>query len=165
MGDPQWKALVNEARERLQKDGYLIPTRPVTPLEELSIPTDIDQLGDVPLGNLSMKYMAWHAFATASMSFAHAELAACQEAFEVALGDQMWQMSQQIDGHPTKDTLRAITITAHGELKEWHQEVQRLDQRARSVQGLVQGLAIQCRALESEGIRRASVRKVEGGGK
>lgn len=155
-----WQTLVQAARQKIVDQGWPIPKKPAAPLNTLEIPNDIETLSSVQLANLMIRLGAWYSYGTAQLSFANAELAAAEEYFALQLGERMYAVSDALDKREVKEILRAKAITGSVNLRKFMDICTQLDQRARAVQGLVTGLEIQCRMLQSEQIRRASENKL-----
>ena len=156
-----WQAQVKESRDKLLQDGFPLPMKPSTSLSEMSFPTDISNVGDVQLADLTMRFNAWYAYGTTTVSFLKAEYSALDEVFEVNMGERIFTLGSSFEGKtPAKDVLRGEIITGQSEMGElFHQRI-KLNQRIQSLEGLAKGLEIQVLALRDEGIRRASVRKL-----
>ena len=142
--------------------GWPVPAKPQASLDELHIPEDIDSLNPVALANLSIRISGWYSFTSTELAFARAECATFVELFEIRLGKAMYYTAQSMEGRPVKEVVRGITLE-DSELARLHTYKLRLETKVITIEGLVTGLAIQCRSLESEQIRRASMRKFEGG--
>jgi hypothetical protein len=156
-----WQALVKQARNRLVERGWPIPNKPQTDIKILELPEDVGGVSDLALGNLGFRLQGWYSYAAAELAFAQAELAAAVEFFDVKLGDKMHQVSGKAEKREVKEIVRSLAISQSADLKRFLVVKTQLDQRARSIAGLVQSLEIRCRAVQNEQIRRASERKVE----
>lgn len=157
-----WEEIVAQARKNLIDHGYPIPQRPIAELDSLVMPEDLDNIKAIPLANLTIRLQGWYAFVTTRVAFSRAELAACTEYFEMKLGQRMHLKSQHLEGRPVKEILRALALEDES-IKELNFRRTEIEQRTRTLEGLMQGLEIQCKALGSEQIRRAAAQKIEGG--
>ncbi len=159
-----WRGAVDRARNRLISEGWPVPTKPIGRVSDLIFPTDVESLTSIALGNLRLRYAGWYSYATASLSFAKAELTAFSEVFEAMLGQRMYKLSKTMDGRAVKDVLRGISLQKDDVLGAMFEQKLNLTQRVQTLEGLVSGLDIQTRGIESEQIRRATARKIEMGG-
>jgi hypothetical protein len=142
--------------------GYPIPVKPKTPINDLQLPEDVEALNPIQLANLLMRLQAWYAYSTAQLAFARAELHAFDEYFSIELGDKMNSLASLTEGRPTKDVLKALALktTAVGAM---FTRKLGLEQRAELIEGMVQSLSIQCKALTTEQIRRHAAQKLSHG--
>lgn len=156
-----YQDLVKEARQRVAN--WPVPKKPETPLENLEIPEDIDSLGSIALGNLAIRLSRWAAYVSTELAFAKAEYATYLELFEIRLGKAMYYTGKTMDGRPVKEVVKGVALE-DPELAKAHTIKLKLELRVHTIEGLLNGLQIQCKALEGEQIRRASLRKLEGVG-
>lgn len=155
-----WEFLVRKARKKLQDAGYPIPQKPTASVNQLSVPTDVEGLGAIPLANLLLQYQGWYAYSTAQLAFARSDMAAFDEFYEVQLGQKMHSIASNSDGRPVKDILKALAVK-DDPLRSLMIKKVELSQRVQMIDGLVQSLAIQCRALTNEQIRRHAAQKLD----
>ncbi len=151
--------LIKEAKARTAD--WPIPIKPKTPLDQLHIPEDIDSLNSITLANLSIRLQSWHAYISTELAFVKGEYTVFLELFEIKLGKAMYYTSKNMDGRPVKEVVKGITLE-DPELAKLHGVKLKLELRVINIEGLMNGVAIQCRALAGEQIRRASLRKIEG---
>ena len=157
-----WETLVRSAREKLHDAGYPIPKKPKVALEALVVPEDVEQLGAIQLANLLLQYQGWFSYATAQLAFARSDAAAFDEFYEVELGKKMHSISIHADSRPVKEVLKALAVE-YNPLKGLHRKKVELGMRSSMIDGLVQSLGIQCRALTNEQIRRHAAQKIDAG--
>ena len=156
-----WQAQVDAARQKLLDDGFRLPMKPSTKINDIQLPDDISDIGDVRLADITMRFNAWYAYASTSTSFLKAEYSALDEVFEVNMGERVFALGNTIEGKtPAKDVLRGEVVINDQDMSAlFHNRIQ-LSQRIQTLDGLSKGLEIQVEALRDEGIRRASVRKL-----
>ncbi len=155
-----WEILVRKARQKLQDGGYPIPRKPQVDITNLSVPEDVETLGAIPLANLLLQYQGWYAYSTAQLAFARSDMAAFDEFYEVQLGQKMHSISMHEEGRPVKDILKALAVRDEP-LRSLMVKKVELSQRVQMIDGLVQSLAIQCKALTNEQIRRHAAQKLD----
>ena len=159
-----WGQAVRAAHNRLEERGLHRLRRPLNDPEDLGGIPEIDKLGDETLANMLARAHAWHAYATVELAYALAELGSFDEIYEIKLGEEMNRVGKNQDGQRVvKDVLRSISIMGSETLTAYHRKRTELSIDKDLLQGLVKGMEIQARALESEAIRRASTRRLEGG--
>ena len=156
-----WTNIAGKAREALVAQGWPIPRRPQTSIDLLSLPEDVDKVGDLQLANLTLRLQAWYAYATSHLAFTRAEESALSEAFEVRLGVEMDKVQRESERRQVKEMIRGVAIHGSSELAQWHDRLNTLTQSVGILEGFVASLRIQCEALNNEQIRRASARKME----
>lgn len=156
-----WKTSVERAQERLRGRGIVRFPQPTYGYQELGEVEDIVKLGDKALATMTMRHQGWYSYVTVELAFARAALGALDEIYDVLLGEEMHKVALTKDGRIVKDVLKSLAIQGDELLKTWHQR--RIDevQDVQLLEGMVSGLAIRSKALNDEGIRRASARKVE----
>lgn len=154
-----WEQIVATTRKRLVDAGYPIPVKPKTPVTELVIPEDIEALNPVRLANLLLRLHGWYAYATAQLAFFRAELSAFNEFYDVTLGQKMAGISAASESRQVKEVLKALALQQEPLNHMFTKRVE-LEQRTKLVEGLVQSLDIQTRALTNEQIRRHAAQKV-----
>ena len=158
-----WRAAVDAARQRLHDKGFPLPKKPNTPLSELDMPEDMENVTVMDLTNLKLRLSRWYAFATASLAFARAEYSAAHEALEVQLGEKMFQLKKTTSGQISKELLKGEILMKNDDLADLWREGQALEQRMLTLSGLVDSLQIEVNELQSEQIRRYAARKMEEG--
>ena len=156
-----WRRAVNAAHERLKGKGISRLAQPMHEYQDLGNIEAIDKVHDVALANMLTRHQAWYSYATTELAFSNAELYCLDEIYDVLIGEEMYKISLTKDGRPTKDVLKSLAIQGNEVLKYWHRRKMDLGQDVKLLEGMVSGLSIRCRALESESIRRASQRRVE----
>jgi hypothetical protein len=156
-----WKAAVEESRQKLVDKGMPLPRKPKVDLESMSFPTDITDVKDLALANMMIRFSAWYAYATSSLAFAKAEQAAITEVFDINLGERMFKLSKEVEGRPAKDLLKGKVLMTDEALIDMQSVKLRADQNVHNLSGLVAGLDIQVNALRSEQIRRVAAHKIE----
>ncbi len=154
-----WVGVIRQARQRLVDVGYPIPAKPTTPVDDLQLPEEVESLSSVQLANLLMRLNAWHAYSTAQLAFARAELNAFGAYYELELGNKMNSIADASDGRPTKDVLKALAIK-QSPINELFGRKIVMEQRSQLIEGMVQSLSIQCKALTTEQIRRHAAQKL-----
>ena len=159
--DWTWKRSVDKAHGRLQERGLHRLPSPNYRYEDLGEINSIEEVSDVALANMMLRHQAWYSYATVELSYAKAAYASFEEIYEVLLGTEMNRISKTQEGRLVKDVLKSLAIKNNESLKDQHRRKVELLQDVQLLEGMVQGLSIRCRALESESIRRASVRKIE----
>ena len=159
-----WRVAASEARERLERRGLRVWERPDHAYEDLGEVQAVDQLTDDLLAAQLFKHQVWYSYATTEWAIAKANVAHLTEVFEVKLADEVYELLRSVPAKATKDVIRGVAIQSNKGLGEFHGQLLSLRQDEQLLAGVVQGLQIRCRALESESIRRTAARKVELGG-
>ena len=157
-----WREAVREATARLDSKGLTIPKKPVSDYESLSDIVNLEGLSDQKLANLMGRCYAWYSYATVEMAYSKAKLISFDEIYEVMLGKEMHRLGRTQEGRVVKDVLRSMAIMQSDNLRACHRLRIELQLNCQMLEGLVRGLEIQSKALESESIRRASERRLEG---
>ena len=157
-----WNDAVAKAQERLSNRGLDRLSKPSHEYKDLGAIEHIENLGDEALSNLYTRYMAWHSYATVEFAYTQAAYASIDEIYEVLLGEEMYSISQEQDTRVIKDVLKSLAIQSNEKLKMVFRRRNELAQEVTLLDGMVKGLSIRATAVESESIRRASVRRLEG---
>ncbi len=158
-----WRKVVTDARTKLEAQGFPMLPQPVNALDGLGFIEDVEQVNAIALANMTVRHQAWFSYATTEYGVAHAELRAFEEILDVKLGEEMHKLAKQEGARVVKDVLKAMAIAGDEGIRNGFRRKVELEQRDRRLEGLVKGLEIRCRALESEQIRRATAAKVAGG--
>ena len=156
-----WAGAVAQAKELLESRGIKRVSQPVADYGSIGQIEDIETLGDMALGNLHMKTMSWYAYATTELAFARAEFASFEEIFDLKVGKRMHDVSKEQDKREVQAILKSLAILGSEELTVLQRKRIELQVTAQLLEGMVRGLEIQAKALESESIRRASARRTE----
>lgn len=157
-----WVSIIKDARQRIIDVGYPIPAKPSTQITDLQLPDDVESVNPIQLANLLIRLQAWYAYSTAQLAFSRAELRAFEEYYDIELGDKMHSIAIHADGRPTKDVLKALAIK-QDPLHSMFIRKLSLEQRSQLIEGMVQSLSIQVKALTTEQIRRHSAQKLTQG--
>ena len=156
-----WRRSLERAYERLEAKGIKRLPQPIYEYRDLGEIERVEQLGEEALANMMIRYLAWYSYVTVEYAYAKAAYSSFDEIYEVLLGETMHNISKTQDGRVVKDVLKSLAIQSNEQLKECHRVRVENMQMMQILEGMVKSLEIRSRAIESEQIRRASVRKVE----
>ena len=162
-GEWVWSDAVRKAQERLEKRGLIRLPKPQYKYMDLGEIDNIEEIGDIMLANMMVRYLSWYSFSTVELAYAGATAAALDEMYSIKQSEVMDNISKNRDTKILKDVLKGMSVYKDDDLQILFQQKMEVDQVVRLLEGTVKGLEIRCRALENESIRRATARKVEAG--
>ncbi len=156
-----WNKVVTETKQALEDQGLPMVSKPVNAMPEFL--NDVEKANSIQLANMAIRHQGWYSYATTELAISASRLKSFEEIYEVKLGEAMYHESTKHDSRITKEVLKSLVISQDNDIKIGFRRKVELDNRNRLLEGLVKGLEIRCKSLESEQIRRATIMKVEGG--
>lgn len=161
--DWTWQKAVQLAEQRLIDRGLSKLSRPEYDYIELGSIDEVEGVGETALANIAWRHSAWYSYASVELAYSRSAFHALDEIYDTLLGEAMNKVAKTQDSKMVKDILKGIAIQTDEPLKRYFRKRIELQQEMNLLEGMVNGLAIRCKAIESELIRRASLRKIEGG--
>ena len=163
ISDWTWNESIKQAHKRLEQRGLKRMVQPTQDYQDLGDIEHIEDVGDHTLANMLTRHLAWYSYATVELAYSRAALSSLTELYEVELGEEMNNVAKTKDSRVVKDVLKGIAVQQSERLTMIYRKRLELIQDVNLLEGMVNGLSIRAKACESEAIRRASTRKVEGG--